>query len=132
VSRTRVEALWADEVGAGAVEFALVGSALIAVLIGILMIGWGLQMRNELSHAADRVVRYVVMKPKASSAAVEAELRKALPRYDPARLEVATSTSKVGTVDYRIVTLRYPFGLNVPGMSAQTLTLTVSRRAPLL
>ena len=131
-AKSRLRGVWRDEAGAAAVEFALVGAMLIAVCSGVLVIGWGLQMRNEMSHAADRVVRYVVMKPKASASAVEAELRKALPAYNADRLQVATSTVKVGTVDYRIVTLKYPFAFDFPGVPAQSLTLSVSRRAPLL
>jgi Flp pilus assembly protein TadG len=131
-ARQGLARLCRDEAGATAVEFALVASAFIGLCTGILGLGWGLQVRNELSHAADRVVRFVVMTPTASNAAVEKQLRDALPHYDPELLEVATSTVKPDTVEYRVVTLSYPFALDVPGMPGKTLTLTVSRRAPLL
>jgi Flp pilus assembly pilin Flp len=72
-----------DEAGASAVEFAIVGSILIAMLLAVLQLGWALQIRSEMARAADQAVRQVMLDPDTDDEEFEAEVAKALSGYEP-------------------------------------------------
>jgi Flp pilus assembly protein TadG len=127
---TRIERLRGDQGGAVAVEFAIAGSLFIVMLIGTLQLGWALQVRNQMTKAADRAVRYVLLNPQADDATFKAEASKALRGYDPKRLVVTVGQATVGTTTYRTLNLSYNVPLYIPGASADLLTLKVSQWAP--
>ena len=127
---TRFERLRRDQEGAVAVEFAIVGSLFIVLLIAILQLGWALQLRNQMARAADQAVRYVLLHPQADDASFKAEASKALSGYDPKRLVVTVGQTTVGTTTYRTMNLSYNVPLYIPGASADLVTLKVSQWAP--
>ena len=124
-------AIGCHEGGASAVEFAIVGSILITVLLAVLQFGWALQIRSELARAADQAVRHVLLNPETDDEEFEAEVAKALASYDAQRLVIEAGQTKVGTSDFRTVTIDYDLPLAIPGFP-DLLTLSVSRRTPLL
>jgi Flp pilus assembly protein TadG len=120
-----------EDAGAGTVEFALTGSALITLVVGILWLGWVLQIRNDLAQAADRGVRYVVMNPNATDQAVQAEVTALLVGYSTPNLTVRADSQTVGTTSFRRVRVSYVIPVTIPGVSSP-ITLNVSRRTPTL
>jgi hypothetical protein len=108
-----------------------VGSALITLVIGILWLGWVLQIRNDLAQAADRGVRYVVMQPTASNQAVQAEVTARLVGYSTSNLSVLVDNQAVGTNSFRRIRVSYVIPVTVPGVSSP-ITLNVSRLTPTL
>ena len=119
------------EGGASAVEFAIVGSILITMLLAVLQLGWALQIRSEMARAADQAVRRVMLDPDMDDEDFEAAVAKALESYDDERLVVEAGQTIVGTSSFRIVTVDYDLPLGIPGFP-DLVTLTVSRRTPLL
>ncbi len=119
------------EGGASAVEFAIVGSILVTVLLAVLQLGWALQIRSEMARAADQAVRQVMLDPEMDDEEFEAEVAKALADYDDARLVVEAGETTVGSSNFRVVTVDYDLPLGIPGFP-DLVTLTVSRRTPLL
>ena len=129
-SRAR-SSIRSDERGASAVEFAIVGSILITILLAVLQFGWALQIRSELARAADQAVRHVMLNPETDDAAFEAEVAKALASYDKRRLAIEAGQITVGTSDFRTVSIDYDLPIGIPGFPA-LVSLSVSRRTPLL
>ena len=121
-----------DEAGASAVEFAIVGSILIAILLAVLQLGWALQIRSEMARAADQAVRQVMLDPDTDDEEFEAEVAKALSGYEAERLVVEAGRTTIGTSNFRTVTVDYDLPLTIPGFPASLVTLSVSRRTPLI
>lgn len=119
-----------DEDGASAV--AIVGSILITMLLAILQLGWALQIRSDMARAADQAVRYVMLKPEADDTEFEAEVSKALANYDEDRLVVAAGETTVGTSNFRTAKVDYDLPVAIPGFPKSLVTLSISRRTPLL
>ncbi|MDQ3558402.1 MAG: pilus assembly protein, partial [Pseudomonadota bacterium] len=117
---------------AGAVEFAIVGSLLIVLLLGVIQLGWALQMRNELGKAADHAVRYVLLDPDADDEEFEQQATDyaALHGYDEDRLSVEAGETTVGDTDFRTLSVEYDMPLSIPGFPVSLVTLGVSRRTP--
>lgn len=59
--RARLRSLRRDASGAVALEFALVGPALIVMLLGVLQIGIGMQNYNALRNVSTEVARYAMV-----------------------------------------------------------------------
>jgi len=59
--RNLVRCIQRDKSGAAALEFALVGPALIAMLLGALQIGIGMQNYNALRDVSAQVARYAMV-----------------------------------------------------------------------
>ena len=120
----------ADEAGASAVEFAIVGSVFIAITVAILGFGWALQIRNNLNQAADAAIRSIIIDPDASDTAVEAQIYAALSNYGVEHLDVEAGETIIGATDFRTVDIELDMALSIPLLPTNLLTLTVSRRVP--
>ena len=124
--------LWRDQNGAGAVEFSIVGSLFIVLVLGVVQLGWTLQVRNEMSRAADQATRLVQLAPETSDADFEARVYSSLAGYDPDRLEVDVGETTVGTVEFRTLYVEYGLPVSIPGVPLSVITLSQSRRIPVL
>jgi Flp pilus assembly pilin Flp len=120
--------------GAAAIEFAIIIWALIFLCLGIIEIGRGLHVRNEMSYAADVAARRIltfeiysgaVIEPEDEDA-LELEVREAFKGPRPEDL-VVTFPRDGG---FRVILLKYSFSLLIPGLR-DTFDLTVSRRVPI-
>ena len=118
-----------DQRGTSAVEFALVGSALVVLSLGIMEFGRALFLRNDLSYAADVAVRLVMLNPTSSQTTISTGTKA---RFDGQQslLNVSVSAAAMtgGGMKARTITLTYPLTLIVPFLSHNSLTLTVIRR----
>ena len=116
--------------GAAAIEFAIVSFALILVSLGIIEFGRALQVRNELAFAADIAARAILTDADIPSDEVEEAVREAFDPPDPALLDVNLETETVDGVEFRTLSLSYPFVLLIPQLSSESITLTVAQRVP--
>ena len=121
-----------DERGSSAVEFSIVGSLAVALVLAILQLGWALQIRNDISQAADQAARYVMLTPEASDSALEAKVYSTLAGYDANRLDVDVGEMTVGTAEFRTLTVEYDLAVTIPGFPVSAITLSQSRRIPVL
>ncbi|WP_071795165.1 TadE/TadG family type IV pilus assembly protein [Natronohydrobacter thiooxidans] len=119
-----------SESGAAAVEFALVGLVAIVLFLGIIEFGRGLHMRNEMSYAADRAARQIMMNPAISNAEVELALRDAM-AFASSDLQITFGTESSQGVDFRTVLIRHPVNLTIPSLNHRRLMLSVDRRVPI-
>ena len=119
-----------DENGASAVEFSIVASVFIALCLGIIQLGWTLQIRNHLAEAADTAIRSIMLDPDASDSTVEAQVYSALADYDADNLSVEAGETTVDDTDFRTLSIQYDLALAVPFFPSGVITMSVSRRVP--
>ncbi len=119
-----------DEDGSPAVEFAIVAPAFLAVSLGVISVGYAFQVRNEMAHAVDSGIRQVLMDPDITDDALRTAIRDAFPESDPDNLTITLTETTIDSIDYRSITLSYPFArVVIPGIS-DTWELGLSRRTP--
>ena len=122
--------------GAAAIEFAIIVWALIFVCLGIIELGRGLHVRNEMSYAADLAARRILTFEAYSGAvlaptdedALRLVVKEAFKGSRPGDLSVTFPLDAGG--NFRVIPLEYPFSLLIPGLR-DTFDLTVSRRVPI-
>ena len=122
--------------GAAAVEFAIIVWVLILLCLGIIEIGRGLHVRNEMSYAADLAARKILTFEAYSGAVLEPLDENALRLVvqqafrGPSREDLSVTFPLDTGGNFRVVLLSYPFSLLNPGLR-DTFDLTVSRRVPI-
>src|SRR5687768_7353314 len=126
----RAAPLWRCEKGGAAIEFALVSLAVIMLGLGTLEFGRALQMRNELSFAADVGVREVLRDDTISETALKAKVRSAFRAPNPDLLTITVGNETIDGLQFRTLALTYPVTLLVPVISHDAMMLNVERRAP--
>lgn len=76
--RRLLQALRADNRGAAAIEFAIVGPLLFTLLLGIVEMGRMFYVRESLEYATEQAARYYMVNPAATQDAVTTTLRNAM------------------------------------------------------
>jgi Flp pilus assembly protein TadG len=126
--RARFRRIWRNESGAAAIEFAVVGSILIALCLAILQLGWTLQIQNQIAQAADSAIRSIIIEPETDDPSWEAQVYQILGEYDPERLQVQVGSATVDGTDFRTLTIDYEMPLSIPLFPEKLVTLSVARR----
>jgi hypothetical protein len=85
-----------------------------------------------MSRAADQATRLVQLAPETSDAAFEAKVYSTLADYDPDRLEVEVGEMTLGTTEFRTLHVEYGLPVSIPGVPLSVITLSQSRRIPVL
>ncbi len=124
--------------GATAIEFAIVGSVFIVLVLGIVEFGRVFYMRGKLSFAADTGARLVLMTSNkindqtATLAEITTAVKTAFGTEEETEdLTVVVASEQLDGVDYRTLSLTYPMKLMIPGFSEQ-FNITQFRRTPML
>ena len=122
---------WARrEDGAVAVEFAIVSVAFVLISLATLEFGRAFAVRNRLAFAADIGAREILNDSAITEADVEDLVRGAFDGSDPELLEVDLGSETIDGVQFRTVSLRYPFVLLVPQLRSEAIVLSTSERIP--
>lgn len=108
----------------------MIGLALIVFSIGIVEIGRGLYLRNQLSHAVDVAAREILTDLDASDAELEASIRSNFYAGDQAALLVTLGSETLDGAAFRSIKLNYPLELLIPALSLDTVQVSVVRRVP--
>lgn len=119
-----------SESGTAAVEFALIAMAALTLFLGIIEVGRGLYMRNEMSFAVDLAAREILTNPAAADDEIETILRATVGFGAPAKLEVSIGSETIEGIFFRILTVRYPVTLLIPNLTNSSFVLSVERRIP--
>ncbi|TCN32680.1 TadE/TadG family type IV pilus assembly protein [Sinorhizobium americanum] len=130
--------VWRSQSGATAVEFAIVCFPLLLLILGVVEFGRAFYVRNDLSYAADFAARQVLIGQIARDAPdSEAQsklanaVRDKFDSGDPDLLQIAVSKQTVDGIDFRVLSIRYPFRFFVPGLAETPFSLGLSRRIPI-
>jgi Flp pilus assembly protein TadG len=116
--------------GSTSVEFAIISTMLLLVTFGVVEFGRGLNVRNQLSQAADYGARKILIDKQISDSALESEIRSAFAATAPTLLRVTIGTETVDGLQFRTVALSYPFTLLIPGVLSGAIDLRLARRTP--
>jgi Flp pilus assembly protein TadG len=117
-----------SESGAVAIEFAIVGGILIAAMVGVIEFGQILHVRNELSQAADRGAREMLVCPGVSKPDLKAVVTAAFSGA-AADLVVTDVDKTVQGLNFREISVTYPVTISMPGLH-HSFTVSATRRAP--
>ncbi len=117
--------------GATAVEFAIMGSVMITLVIGLLDVAFALYVRNSFNHAVGEAARQVYLDSDRSPAAIETDVESRLARFNsPITTTVTTDIS--GALEYRTLNVKMTYHYKSPLLSSYPLVLETETRAPLL
>lgn len=120
------------QAGSTAVEFAIVSLVLMLVVLGTIEFGRGLNVRNQLSQAADYGARTILTNSQISDSALTTAVKSAFNAGAGTALTVVVNAETVDGVQFRTIALSYPFTPLIPGLASGTLNLNVARRTPLI
>lgn len=118
--------------GSAAVEFAIISQVLVLLTLGIIEFGRGLNLRKQLSHAADFGARQILVDKTVSNSTVESVVRSAFFAGDPKLLAITIGVETVAGAQFRTVAISYPFTPLIPGLSDKPISLKVARRTPVI
>lgn len=122
--------------GATAVEFAIVCLPLLLVSLGIVEFGRAFLVRNNIAYAADVAARKVLIgqiPPSATSDEAAAGLETAVRDSfigDQDLLDVYVATQTIDGIEFRVLSVHYPFIFLLPALGDSPVSLDVSRRIP--
>lgn len=85
-------ALRRDQAGSVAMEFALIGPAMLTMLLGVLQIGIGMQNYNALRSVSAEVARYAVVNAQDAAAQSNMTLRDTNDELEAYAQEIATDS----------------------------------------
>ena len=115
--------------GTAAVEFAFIGMMLFFSTIGLVEVGRALFMFNELSHAADRAARRVMLEPAVTEGELLAAVRtdRLLTSLKPEKVGVSSAVP-AASAPFRHVALSYEFSPIISGFTIGSVTLSTDRQ----
>ena len=115
--------------GAAALEFALIAPVLIAMLLGIAMLGIVFLAQAGLRSAVEDAARYATIWPKPSQAQIEARIAAKRFGMNPANIVAPTVTfTTSSTPNYVTISMGYNITINYL-LGTKTIALTETRRA---
>jgi Flp pilus assembly protein TadG len=121
--------LLADRRGATMLEFALVVPVLLAMLLGIVMLGMVFLAQAGLRSAVEDAARYATIWPRPSQTEIEARIAARRFGMDPANIVAPTVTfSTSSSPNYVTISMGYNLTINYL-LGSKTISLTETRRA---
>ena len=98
------------------------------VVVGVIEFGHGLNIRNQLSQAADYRARQILTNKGITDSALATSVRTAFSAAAVEPLTVTIGAETVNGVQFRTITLNYPFTPLISGIYNATINLSVARR----
>jgi Flp pilus assembly protein TadG len=117
--------------GTTAVEFAIVGPIIIALMFWFFDIAFSLYVRNSFNHAVNTVARSVYVDPNRTDEQIVAQLNDQLSRFGE-QITAESTTETVGALDYHVISAQMQYRFKLPPFSSSPLTLTAEARAPII
>jgi Flp pilus assembly protein TadG len=118
-----------DPSAAAALEFAILAPLFIALMFGVLILGWVFYTMSTMNFVTERVGRVLFLNPGMSSSEIEERVTAELAYLDPSALTVDV-TFETASSGYRIgrAVVSYEFAIEIPlaGTYPWLYTTTVS------
>jgi Flp pilus assembly protein TadG len=125
----RRKRLLSDSSGATAVEFALVATPLLLLILGVLDFGRLYWSRNQLEFAAEEAGRYAMANHSATMTEITNYAKSRLAGLDPSAVTATAATDTADGITFVTVALSYQFQF-IPFVTYVTPTLTGRSRVP--
>ncbi len=130
ILRRRWDATACDS-GATAVEFAIVGPIMIALMFWFFDVSYSVYVRNSFNHAVNQAAREIYVDPDRTDSDILADLNASLARFgDVVTTSLATETS--GGLDYHVLSAELVYHFKSPPFSGAGITLRAEGRAPVI
>lgn len=120
-----------DSAGATAVEFAIVGPLIFALMFWFFDLAFSLYVRNSFTHAVNSVARDVYLDPDRSDEQLLEALTGKLSRFGGA-ISVESTLETVGSIDYHVISASMLYHFKSPPLSGAAITLNAEGRAPVI
>lgn len=120
-----------DSAGATAVEFAIVGPLIFALMFWFFDLAFSLYVRNSFTHAVNSVARDVYLDPDRSDEQLLEALTGKLSRFGGA-ISVESTLETVGSIDYHVISASMLYHFKSPPFSGAAITLNAEGRAPVI
>jgi Flp pilus assembly protein TadG len=121
---------WRD--GSTALETALVAPVFLTMVLGILMVGWGLFCGAEVRHAVERSSRMLIVNPDATAGDIETAVHDQLNAANADDVELTMTTETVGTTgEIARLSWTYGYAIDAPFIDPVTLNFDSSLVVPL-
>ncbi len=117
--------------GTTAVEFAIVGPLVIAMMFWFFDLAFSLYVRNSFNHAVNTVARSAYIDPDRTDEQIIALLEGELARFGDG-IVAASTTETIDSLDYHIINAQMQYRFKLPPFSGSPLTLTAQARAPII
>jgi len=125
----RLQSLRSDRRGAAVIEFALIAPTLLAMLMGIAVLGYMFLAQAGLRTAVEDAARYATIYPRPTQAQIEARITSHRFGMNPANIVAPTITfNTASTPNYVTISMGYNLTINYL-IGTQTLALSETRRA---
>jgi Flp pilus assembly protein TadG len=126
----RLLAMWRDKRGAGAIEFALIAPALLAMLMGVTQLGTMYFARADLRHAIAAGARQAQIFPRPTTATITSTITGRMHRLQANKITGPTITydRDANGFDYAVIQASYAVPLNFIVYKVPAVTLTETRR----
>ncbi|MBU6371220.1 MAG: pilus assembly protein [Alphaproteobacteria bacterium] len=125
------ERLADDEEGATAVEFALVAPVALALMFGILQLGWALHCAASARYALERAMRAVTLNPAMTQDQLATAVREDLKTIaNPNEVTVTLRRETVAGASSAIGTATWTSTIGVPNLYTYPISYTATIVAP--
>lgn len=119
-----------DRSGTTAVEFAIVGPIIIALMFWFTDLAFSLYVQNSFTHAVNSAAREIYVDPDRTEAEIRTQLEDELSRFGDVTLTLTTET--VGSLDYHVIDADMVYHFKSPPFNGATVTLNAQGRAPII
>jgi len=127
--RSRLRHLGRDCRGATILEFALIAPVLLAMLLGIALLGIVFYAEAGLRSTVEDAARYATIWPRPTQTQIAARMASKQFGMDPANIVAPTITFNTTTTPYYVtITMGYNLTINYV-LGSQTIALSETRRA---
>lgn len=120
-----------DEDGAAAVEFAIVGPIVFALMFWFFDLAFSLYVQNSFHHAVNTAARAIYLDPDRTEDEIAADLEAMLSRFGD-NVTTTLTLETVGSLDYRVIDAQMAYRFKVPPFSGKAITLRAVGRAPIV
>lgn len=119
-----------EESGVAALDFAIVGSVYLLLLVMLLDVARGFYLHNKLEFAADKITRQLMMNPDASVDTIN--MPASLDGFDPNLLVVNSTEVSVDGEAFQSLSLYYPMSMLTPLFKIDLVDLKIQRLVPII
>lgn len=120
-----------DDSGAAAVEFALVAPVCLALMFGILQLGWALHCAASTRYALERGMRAVTLNPAITQSQLETAVQTDLATIaDPDAVQVSLRRESVAGAASAIGTATFTSEIGVPMLYTYPISFTAQIVTP--
>lgn len=117
--------------GTTAVEFAIVGPLIIALMFWFFDLAFSLYVRNSFMHAVNEAAREVYLDPDRTDQELETSLMSKLDRFgEEVTIESTLDTS--GALHFHVISAQMTYHFKAPPFSGSGIVLTAESRAPVI